>query len=358
MGTRDVLPPETGRWQALIARFAGQVEAAGYGLRPVADVRGRRRCSSASARAPTWCARRCTTSTTRAAGASRCGPRARPRSSGRSSSTDPATPWKVWYAAPSFRYEHPQAGPLPPAPPARARGARHRRPRPRRRGHRPGVGLPPLPRAAPGPPPRQLHGHRATTVPPTSSCSATWLTERVDQLDPGDRDKVDRPPHAGPRLEAPDHPGAWPPTPRTSRTTSRPRATPHFDRVRGRAQGRSASRSSIDPRLVRGLDYYTHTTFEFVSDALDAAQSTVLGGGRYDGLVEELGGPAHAGHRLRLGHRAGAAGLRRRGRVRRARPQRRRLRRRHQRRSRGRCASPASCAAPGSAPTAPSTSAR
>jgi histidyl-tRNA synthetase len=46
---------------------------------------------------------------------------------------------------------------------------------------------------------------------------------------------------------------------------------------------------------VRGLDYYTHTTFEFVSEALDAAQSTVLGGGRYDGLVEELGGPPTAG---------------------------------------------------------------
>ncbi len=50
-----------------------------------------------------------------------------------------------------------------------------------------------------------------------------------------------------------------------------------------------------NPRLVRGLDYYTHTTFEFVAEALDAAQSTVLGGGRYDGLVAEMGGPATAG---------------------------------------------------------------
>ena len=47
----------------------------------------------------------------------------------------------------------------------------------------------------------------------------------------------------------------------------------------------------LDPRLVRGFDYYTSTTFEFVSDALDAAQSTVLGGGRYDQLAEEMGGP-------------------------------------------------------------------
>jgi histidyl-tRNA synthetase len=46
----------------------------------------------------------------------------------------------------------------------------------------------------------------------------------------------------------------------------------------------------INPRLVRGLDYYTHTAFEIQSDDL-GAQATVCGGGRYDGLVEQLGGP-------------------------------------------------------------------
>ena len=45
------------------------------------------------------------------------------------------------------------------------------------------------------------------------------------------------------------------------------------------------------PALVRGLDYYRHTAFEFVTDRL-GAQGTVLGGGRYDGLMESLGGPA------------------------------------------------------------------
>jgi histidyl-tRNA synthetase len=44
------------------------------------------------------------------------------------------------------------------------------------------------------------------------------------------------------------------------------------------------------PRLVRGLDYYRHTAFEFITDRL-GAQGTVLAGGRYDGLVEALGGP-------------------------------------------------------------------
>ena len=47
---------------------------------------------------------------------------------------------------------------------------------------------------------------------------------------------------------------------------------------------------SLNPRLVRGLDYYTHTAFEIISDDL-GAQATVCGGGRYDGLVQELGGP-------------------------------------------------------------------
>ena len=49
-----------------------------------------------------------------------------------------------------------------------------------------------------------------------------------------------------------------------------------------------------DERLVRGMDYYCHTAFEFVTTEL-GAQGTVLGGGRYDGLIEQLGGPAVAG---------------------------------------------------------------
>lgn len=46
----------------------------------------------------------------------------------------------------------------------------------------------------------------------------------------------------------------------------------------------------LNPRLVRGLDYYSHTAFEITSSQL-GAQATVCGGGRYDGLVEQLGGP-------------------------------------------------------------------
>jgi histidyl-tRNA synthetase len=50
----------------------------------------------------------------------------------------------------------------------------------------------------------------------------------------------------------------------------------------------------LNPRLVRGLDYYTHTAFEFITTDL-GAQGTVIGGGRYDGLVELMGGPAMPG---------------------------------------------------------------
>ena len=56
----------------------------------------------------------------------------------------------------------------------------------------------------------------------------------------------------------------------------------------------------IDPRLVRGLDYYTKTVFEITSESI-GSQSAVCGGGRYDGLVEEIGGPHTPGVGFGLG---------------------------------------------------------
>ena len=60
-----------------------------------------------------------------------------------------------------------------------------------------------------------------------------------------------------------------------------------------------------NPRLVRGLDYYRHTAFEFVTDRL-GAQGTVIAGGRYDGLIEILGGP----HTPAVGWAAASSGWR------------------------------------------------
>jgi histidyl-tRNA synthetase len=63
----------------------------------------------------------------------------------------------------------------------------------------------------------------------------------------------------------------------------------HFETVRELLDG-AGQAYEVDGTLVRGLDYYTRTVFEFTSDAL-GAQSGVGGGGRYDGLIEQLGGP-------------------------------------------------------------------
>ena len=63
----------------------------------------------------------------------------------------------------------------------------------------------------------------------------------------------------------------------------------HFETVKRLLDGAGLV-YEIDPTLVRGLDYYTRTVFEFTSDAL-GAQSGVGGGGRYDGLIEQIGGP-------------------------------------------------------------------
>ncbi len=62
----------------------------------------------------------------------------------------------------------------------------------------------------------------------------------------------------------------------------------HFSAV-CRALDRLGVRYTLNPTLVRGLDYYTRTTFEFMDDAI-GAQSTICGGGRYDYLIEEIGG--------------------------------------------------------------------
>ena len=68
---------------------------------------------------------------------------------------------------------------------------------------------------------------------------------------------------------------------------------PHTSEVRQHLDALGV-KYQIDPRLVRGLDYYTKTTFEFVHDGL-GSQSAVGGGGRYDGLMAELGGQPLSG---------------------------------------------------------------
>ena len=74
----------------------------------------------------------------------------------------------------------------------------------------------------------------------------------------------------------------------------------HFETVRA-GLDRLGIPYTIAPGLVRGLDYYVRTTFEFAGGTLDSAQNALGGGGRYDGLVEALGGPPTAAIGFALG---------------------------------------------------------
>ncbi|GAA5054114.1 histidine--tRNA ligase [Nocardia callitridis] len=76
-------------------------------------------------------------------------------------------------------------------------------------------------------------------------------------------------------------------------------AKEHFDQVLGYLDALGVP-YVVNPRMVRGLDYYTKTTFEFVHDGL-GAQSGIGGGGRYDGLMQELGGQPLSGIGFGLG---------------------------------------------------------
>ena len=79
-----------------------------------------------------------------------------------------------------------------------------------------------------------------------------------------------------------------------------PEAAEHFAAVRDGLTALGVD-FRVDPKLVRGLDYYRRTIFEFQGDTLDSAQNALGGGGRYDGLVEALGGPATPGIGFSLG---------------------------------------------------------
>ncbi len=78
-----------------------------------------------------------------------------------------------------------------------------------------------------------------------------------------------------------------------------PECVQHFDAVKTALDDVGVA-YRLDPRLVRGLDYYTKTAFEFTAEGL-GAQNTVAAGGRYDGLVEALGGPPTPGVGFALG---------------------------------------------------------
>jgi histidyl-tRNA synthetase len=291
VGVHDVLPPTSARWEALIATFAGVAGRAGYGLcqSPMFEDLGvfarmgegtdvvskemyefRDRGDRQLALRPEG-----TASVVRAFIEHR-----------------PTTPWKVWYATPVFRYEKPQGG----------RYRQH---------HQLGV------EAIGSPDPdldaevivllhdlfvalglREVPLVLNTLGTPADRVTyaervRTWLETRRGDLDPEDQAKVAAHPLRVLDSKRPATQAVVVDAPVLLEALDAG-AVAHFERVQDglRAAG---VQFTVDPRLVRGIDYYTHTLFEFRSTALDSAQNTIGGGGRYDGLAEALGGPATPG---------------------------------------------------------------
>jgi histidyl-tRNA synthetase len=118
-----------------------------------------------------------------------------------------------------------------------------------------------------------------------------WLSARRDQLDPDSQDRLERNPLRILDSKHPETQALLEGAPTLADALS--------DDSRERFALVQAGLTQLaipfrcNPRLVRGLDYYSHTAFEITSTQL-GAQATVCGGGRYDGLVEQLGGPATA----------------------------------------------------------------
>ena len=285
-GTQDILPPESGRWERLLATYASVVERAGYGLlqSPMFEELGVFQRESEGADA----VRKEMYDFT-----DKGGRHVALRPEGTASAVrafvqhQPIAPWKVWYATPAFRYERAQAG----------RYRQHHQ-----------VGLEMLGSADPdvdvevislGWEFLQALGLRQVELLlNTMGTSAdrlayvevlrAWLAERREELAEEDRDKVDTHPMRVLDSKRRDTQRVTADAPAIADHLS-PESQAHFARVQEGLTARGIA-FTLAPRLVRGFDYYTHTTFEFMPTLVENAQATILGGGRYDGLVEELGG--------------------------------------------------------------------
>ena len=291
-GTHDILWPESWRWEVVLAAFATEVERAGYGLleSPMfeyaevfrrgigegSDVVGKEMYEFADRDGQTLALRpEGTASVVRAF-----------------VEHHPLVPWKTWYATPAFRHERPQAG----------RYRQH---------HQVGV-------EALGPADPDLDVEVVALAdgffrrlgltdyelkinsmgdgncrPAYVELLGSVLAGRVEVLCEEHRRRFEANPLRVLDCKRPECREATQDVPRLVDHLCDACAA-HFDRVR---EGLAALGVpyELDHRLVRGFDYYTRTTFEFASGAIDAAQNGIGGGGRYDGLVEMLGGPPTPG---------------------------------------------------------------
>jgi histidyl-tRNA synthetase len=296
-GTFDVLPPDSARYAELVARFAGHAQRAGFGLiiQPMFEEVGvfqrlggstdivRKEMYDFEDKGGRHIALR----------PEGTAPVARAFVQHR-----PLPPWKVWYLTPKFRYERPQAG--------------------RYRQHHE-VGAEALGTddadldveviALPWALYQDLGLTRITLLlnslgdancrPHYRQLLQDFLEARRDQLCDEHKDRIADNPLRVLDCKRPQCQEATKDAPRQIDHLCADCAA-HFERVQ---QGLTALGIpfTIETRLVRGLDYYTRTTFEFAATALDSAQNAVGGGGRYDGLVEQLGGPPTPGIGFGLG---------------------------------------------------------
>jgi histidyl-tRNA synthetase len=283
----DVLWPESSRWETTVARFAALVEGAGYGLvlTPVVEhagvfLRGIGEGSEVVGKEMYVFE-------------DRDGQLMALRPEGTAPVVrafvqhHPVLPWKAWYAAPSFRHENPQKG----------RYRQHYQLGVEGLGTADadldvevvclahdffaGLGLRDIE--------LKLNSMGdGVCKPGYVELLGRFLSERAEQLLPAHTARhLDNPLRAL-DCKAKECQAATEDAPHFLDHLCEPCAA-HFARVRAGLEALGVH-YVIDHRLVRGFDYYTRTTFEFAAQALDAAQNGIGGGGRYDGLVEMLGG--------------------------------------------------------------------
>ena len=210
----------------------------------------------------------------------------------------PTPPGKVWYVGPKFRYDRPQKG----------RYRQHHEVGVEAIGtHDPDIDVEVISLACDF---YAALGLTRLTLRLTSlgdsACRPAYraeleafLTERRDLLCPEHRDRIAENPMRVLDCKRDACISATKDAPKMLERLCEPCAT-HFARVRDGLDAAGIA-YEIDPSLVRGLDYYTRTTFEFEAGALESAQNAAGGGGRYDGLIEQLGGAPTPGIGFGLG---------------------------------------------------------
>jgi len=292
IGTRDVLWPESERWEALVAAFARRARLAGYGLllTPVLEDAGlfRRAVGDESE----VLRKEMYELTDRGGRTLALRPEGTAPVVRAFVQHRPPVPWKVWYVTPAFRYERPQAG----------RYRQHHQ-----------VGVEALGSDDPDLDVEVIAlaagfyaelglvgvdlslGSMGCSTDRRAYVSALreHLAERREMLCDEHRERFELNPLRVLDCKRSQCVAVTADAPTISDFLDEPCAT-HLARVREGLDALGIAHR-LDSRLVRGLDYYTRTTFEFSAVALDAAQNAVGGGGRYDKLSEAIGGPPTPG---------------------------------------------------------------